>query len=1841
MREKQPTFGKRKNNYTYLILFFAIFLIISISNLHAQGPNAPEAASFEPVDATDMVNLNTGGLSYVLPLLNIPSPEGGYPVSLSYHAGIAMEQEASWVGLGWSLNPGSINRGVNGYPDDWGETNVEEFLYDKGYVENFYSIGVGVTLKGGVSVGLGVSWGTGQSLGGYVSASIGLGDGQGSIGFRAGTNGVSLNASVGGFSVSAGTNGIGVGYSITKGSASGLGFDLNYSPNEGLSGGVSYSEGSGQKKSSLGIDFSSKGVSINGKIDGIGAGISTSNSSLSVHDYDINVSSNGFTLPLIVFYVSFNHTKVKRSLFKFTDLYVSGIGYPYFANQARFPDELSATLLDPDHFMDVNTISRFDNSMFYDELLDITDQLEENNLALPNYDNYTLTAQGISGTISPISYSELNLSDRGRYITSNEESYGGYLNFNNKRFEGSFDNTNQTLWLEGQDLYFYFQNTYSSFLRNERTKIKFVPNAIGTIPTSIDSRTAFVRHIGTQDTNTYDNFNSISPWYKKRTGNSIQVYTNKQIRDSYENDSPITGFIDATNYKFDGDFNSAGFLDRSDTETFDDFGIGAYKVTANDGKVYHYSLPVYNFETFYKNYHDENKENEQFVKISKTKPYATHWLLTSVTGPDYVDINNNGKLDEEDYGYWISFDYGKWSDGYTWETPVEELISNEKSDEINYSYAWGRKQLYYLDAIKSRTHTAIFVKELRNDNKSVAQSNKKATWDSGENFDYTVYAKEYVRDNREHITNNQLYKDDDSYYNMDNYTIPSGYCSSLKLEGKRTKYEYVDIPETRSLRLKKILLLKNDDVKNTSLKESGGSLIEKSKGYMGFVDGYTNFSIKKRSYLGSCRGKNVPPLSTIGLAANTILFDSKISNDNFEINEFESHFSENVIDVNDLVGLNLEGKSQQVIDLAMDYSLATNSNNSSGLNRGRTTLKSVNFRGKGNVNLIPPYKFAYNNTQVNYNKDNTNAWGYHKTTPQAWSLSSITTPTGGRIAVVYEKDEFRTAVNNYIIFKNESDRFEAEGPIINHSFYKDRNTFETLQNTKFTISNNEITKATQLGEQGVLSLNVGDQVYVKYKGFILNVIDDSYGGVLYSLYEYKYDGSANIIAKDGNSYELGLSQEIEYVSEIHDVNYNNILDYLPEGFEENKTVTNEYIFNASDTPNAFGQTYSSKLWYTLCIVKEIEGVRNTGGYRTKSISIRGNSGNDFTTEYDYNDPLTNETSGVTSYAPFKIQQNVVPYVSELPPPSVLYKNVTMKNYDGNNNLLGGTSYEFENLSNTQRQNGYLFNLGDVFKVEENQNETFQEGEIKANKYTIYNKLANLGRLKSVKSFNAENQILTITTNHYKNELDSNQEIGVSQESYKSLKNILNNDENSNVYLISSTSRIDYPSVLEKVTKNQGSFNVTEYYDRYDFLTGKILETRTYASDGIAFKTKIVPAYTISEYNPGTGYGMGSNSDDPTNYNMLVQEAASYTLMLNEVSSTIGEKEQVVGANITTWNNDWNYIDYKGEKEEDDDIKGPNIWRKHKNYVWEGEILENGSFAGFDDSNINTDGGFNWGVGIAQPSSSNWKEVSEITVYDHYSMVLESKDINDNYASTKMGDAKTRVIAVSNAPYSEMYYSGIEYEKLKDSLGNVTNFVDGEVEINGTRQPSGTTEGSLKAHTGNYYLQAPQGEEAFKVTIPARASRDTKRKKTFKVSVWVRKGHESNVEIKQESEQGSNTYSFNDDEKVIAGNWVLLSGYVELEYSGISNTIAIASNNGEVHLDDFRVHPVTSSMTSYVYNEYDEVTFIIGANGLSTCYLYDEAGRLKETWVEVETNTAASISGGFERISENRYNYRKQ
>ncbi|MGY4538203.1 hypothetical protein ACVW0P_002623 [Mucilaginibacter sp. UYNi724] len=106
------------------IAIFMLFTIINqifgptVAYALTSGPTAPEATSFEPIDTTDMVNPLTGSFTYNMPLLEVPGPEGSYPLALSYHAGIQPNEEASWVGLGWSLNPGAIARNVNGYPDD-------------------------------------------------------------------------------------------------------------------------------------------------------------------------------------------------------------------------------------------------------------------------------------------------------------------------------------------------------------------------------------------------------------------------------------------------------------------------------------------------------------------------------------------------------------------------------------------------------------------------------------------------------------------------------------------------------------------------------------------------------------------------------------------------------------------------------------------------------------------------------------------------------------------------------------------------------------------------------------------------------------------------------------------------------------------------------------------------------------------------------------------------------------------------------------------------------------------------------------------------------------------------------------------------------------------------------------------------------------------------------------------------------------------------------------------------------------------------------------------------------------------------------------------------------------------------------------------------------------------------------------------------------------------------------------------------------------------------------------------------------------------------------------------
>ncbi len=91
----------------------------------------------------------TGSFTLDVPLMTVPGRGGlNFDVKLQYTPGITVTQEASWVGLGWDLNPGSVIRNVMGYPDNFitgrkvQDPQKGDFV-DDDYVRDIYSINLG------------------------------------------------------------------------------------------------------------------------------------------------------------------------------------------------------------------------------------------------------------------------------------------------------------------------------------------------------------------------------------------------------------------------------------------------------------------------------------------------------------------------------------------------------------------------------------------------------------------------------------------------------------------------------------------------------------------------------------------------------------------------------------------------------------------------------------------------------------------------------------------------------------------------------------------------------------------------------------------------------------------------------------------------------------------------------------------------------------------------------------------------------------------------------------------------------------------------------------------------------------------------------------------------------------------------------------------------------------------------------------------------------------------------------------------------------------------------------------------------------------------------------------------------------------------------------------------------------------------------------------------------------------------------------------------------------------------------------------------------------------------
>ncbi|NQY29046.1 MAG: hypothetical protein HRT69_06195 [Flavobacteriaceae bacterium] len=1734
-----------KKSHRVIALFFVLNFITTLipcNQLLANnnGPVAPEAVSFESVDSTDMVNLVTGDMSYVLPVMNVPSPEGGYPLALSYHAGIAMDQEASWVGLGWNLNPGAITRSVSGLPDDWGKTEVNELFYDVGGVVNTYSFSIGGTLPNGITLGMSTTWGGYKSWGGIVGYGGIVRYGYGTEGASMGVSipGVGLNVSdSSGYTASLGIGGVGTSYNFNSGN-----FGATY-------GGLSYDSAS--NSFGVGIGRNGTGISWNSKSGTsysiMGMSTNTQSSSVNNGDYYTNTKNRGFNLDLGAYWISWGKSTYTYGLYKEEKTNASGILYNYDTKES--PDANTPYRLKQDVLTDVNKYNYLKGITYNTVIL----ALGNESLILPSYDNYSISAQGISGNISPKITDEINLYQRGQ----------GYIFTHGPGFVTSWDlkefyldvpvNTYHDNMKLNDKIFFGFNNNNHSFFRQKKGDY-FIPSQFLDPGTSTISSTltagflydfsdeVFVNQINTTPssytTNITSDGNKKTNNGRIRDGEFVEVFTNKQIK---ENNIEGMSFVEAKD------------LNRNESHIHDK-GIGAYRVTALDGKVYHYSLPVYSFENITKSTKLPTNEYATFYEMKKEKAYASHWLLTAITGPDYVDVNMNGQVDKSDYGYWVEFEYGKWSDGYGWRSPKTGYHELDGS----YNYFWGRKQIYYLDVIETRTHKVLFIKSTRKDAKGSSVQINNTPFVNGF-FDTELHSKKFPAPNKTVIPSGTYYN---SIGELINYT--SG--QQTWREGKKTHTSYVDIPVNTSLKLDKILLVKNTD--NVVVNKSAGADMRTTLySTLMFNTGYTDVHY---SFSGTSRE------SFFNKSSTTV---SGI------------HYNENVLDYRDDAVLGLTSKAQKVIEFNYDYSLLQNSPNSSAILKGALTLKSFELKGKSGGSLLPPYKFEYHDQSYHsYNQDNKDNWGYLNDNPQAWSLTQIQTPIGTKLQINYESDSFNSEAIT-------PDRHPIKyRPCDDCNLYDNLQQYVALESIDWQQENVVFNFDLDALDYNNISL---EDTFMIGKPMLVSF----YINRRFHTNEYLIKEISNTTIKTERIKDATYDTAVEQLSFCEQyVPYNNCIEHIAIARHNNAS---EVLANSAN-PNG----------------------KTGGGIRVKSIKYLGTE-NSSETHYSYTDPYVGFTSGVTSYEPSNGDDSYN-FGPEIPAPNVLYSYVEVSVTSSTEELLSKTHYNFETLkpfaySSIRNDIGERFQLKNAFKLITDQKigydpHDFTVENTQVFKNTIERYTNNLGRINYISKYGIHGQLLNNIKYNYKENLETDGQVGVYQESFKSVKAIQilktpasqNLAESFYVHKLHSSSSVKYPSILESIVTSKGGHTQTTHFDKHDFLTGEVLETTTVVSDGTKLKTKIIPAYTKLEYSgEANGFGMGAKVDNLTNNNMLSQQAANYNYIYD--NTTASWKETGVG--VTTWNNDWEYRNVFGNASSPT-ANNEKVWRKHKSYTWKGAIDINGALQGFTDD-------FNWGVGTVS-QSSGWQTLVENTLYNHFSKSLETKDINNNYAAIKMCDNDSKVMVVANARYTEMYYSGAEYFA-KDSNAY---YFDGEVKSN---HLSGRTD--AKSHTGTSSVIVSPGGKAFQVTgscelVGANFTKD----ETYKISAWVHKDNYTNARLVFNGV----TKLFN-GEVLPAGDWVLMNHYEKFDSPSSSTyDIYITTTDGDLYVDDFRLHPIESTMTSYVYNELDELTFIIGANNLAICYEY-EAGKLSKTYSEIIDN--ATVTGGFKLVKHNRYNYK--
>lgn len=731
------------NKVAIIMSFIMLFELVAPSVAYAltSGPSQPEVQAFEPFGTSEMVDLFSGDFTYNIPLFELPGPDGGYPFNLAYHSGIGMDQEATWVGLGWSLNPGAINRNMRGLPDDFDGDEVKTELH----------------LKKNWTAGLttGFSW---QEFAGNNALAAGI------------STRVYYNSYKGvGLTVSPN---IGYSFSHKHDTQTSLGLNMSLDSNEGatLSPSLSFSakskEYADNTSGKIGTSASFSYNTNRGLSDlnlGISASLSKSYQSYSKKNETYSNSSVGKGSASMSSSISFSNTTYSPSVG--TPMKGGNVSFGMFIGADAFSMEAGLNLKGDFSWQEIKDKSRNHKAYGYLNLqnakeVDMMDFNREKdgpvsktstNLGIPSltYDVYTVQGHGVGGMYRPFR------NDIGVVHDPYTESdfTGGDLGFEfgagfgagvevQMGINGSINHsyTRGGKWKNSDfdDKYKFNNDKTGSLYENVYWKRpgETVSESLQKINTSIGGFEATSVKLAS--------ISDLSTAFKSKKNSNINNVSSNTQKELEERVSRNMAILPLKNSEVAalGEFKNT----RPNRNMLPQHHIGAITVNNTNGSRYNYGLPAYNHvhkEVVYSTEVGANTTCARFVNIpingpdymnanntdkyyskTETPPYAHSYMLTSIYGADYTDLTGNGPSDD-DFGYWVKFQYKKDAGNYKWRAPyfganfMEGQFS--KNSDNKASYLYGERENWYLDTAETKTHIAIFYTSPREDAKGAAK----------------------------------------------------------------------------------------------------------------------------------------------------------------------------------------------------------------------------------------------------------------------------------------------------------------------------------------------------------------------------------------------------------------------------------------------------------------------------------------------------------------------------------------------------------------------------------------------------------------------------------------------------------------------------------------------------------------------------------------------------------------------------------------------------------------------------------------------------------------------------------------------------------------------------------------------------------------------------------------------------------------------------------------------------------------------------------------------------------------------------------------------------------------